>query len=194
MVAAPFRKIFINQYQPFLAEMGVNCDLHERRYLFSVYTDSYEIKDYILEACWVESRPVDSWSSIAHIYSIRVFGESETEIEGENALELLEEAKPYLNLLLRNLFIHAVSFLAPEKWFVMPNQPHVLFTRNDSYPLFVIPMEGNSPTLKLEGKVVGRFKPTLTVTTSNVKEIVKLLTENEDPVKSIVAAAVIPQI
>jgi len=194
VVATPFRKIFISQYQPFLAEMGVNCDPYERRYLFSVYTDSYEIKDYIFEACWVESRPIDNWSSSIHVYSIRVFGEKETAIEGENALELLEEAKLYLNLLLRNLFIHVVSFAAPKTWFVFPNQPHVLFTCNGSYPIFVIPMDVDPPTLKLEGKVMGRFKPVLTVTTSNVKEIVKLLTESEDPVKSIITAAVIHQI
>jgi hypothetical protein len=103
-------------------------------------------------------------------------GEKEIEIiaDEDAPQDLLNEVTPYLTTIMKNIFVHTVATLAPDKWFVAPNQPVTLFYRYADFPIFV-DMRGDPPIFVLMGESLPSQIFEVEVEPQNIKPVLDLL-------------------
>jgi hypothetical protein len=75
---------------------------------------------------------------------------------------------------MKNIFVHTVATLAPDKWFVAPNQPVTLFYRHADFPISV-DMRGDPPVFVLTGKSLPSQRLEVEVEPQNIKPVLDLL-------------------
>jgi hypothetical protein len=167
-------------YFPFLENMGYEIHYDYRPYNVTVWVNGNDL-DYaeFFSLSWERTVPVDFYEGADHIFLIRSeFLNEEREVEitaDEDApKDLLREITPYLTTIMKNIFVHTVATLAPDKWFVAPNQPVTLFYRHADFPISV-DMRGDPPVFVLTGKSLPSQRLEVEVEPQNIKPVLDLL-------------------
>jgi hypothetical protein len=172
-------------YFPFLENMGYEVHYDYRPYKVIVWIDGNDLNyAEFFSLSWERTVPVDVYEGAVHFFLVgSEFLNEEKEIEitaDEDApKDLLREITPYLTTIMKNIFVHTVATLAPEKWFVAPNQPVTLFYRHADFPISV-DMRGDPPVFVLIGKSVPSQKLEVEVEPSNLKSILDLIISGEN--------------
>jgi hypothetical protein len=167
-------------YFPFLENMGYEVHYDYRPYKIVVWINGNDL-DYaeFFSLSWERTVPVDFYEDAVHLFLVESeFLDSEKEIEitaDEDApKDLLRGITPYLATIMKNIFVHTVATLAPDKWFVAPNQPVTLFYRHADFPISV-DMRGDPPVFVLIGKSLPSQRLEVEVEPKNIKPVLDLL-------------------
>jgi hypothetical protein len=167
-------------YFPFLENMSYEVHYDCRLYKIVVWIDGNDL-DYaeFFSLSWERTEPVDFYEGAVHLFLVgSEFLDGEKEIEivvDEDAPEdLLKEITPYLTNIMKNIFVHTVATLAPDKWFVAPNQPVTLFYRYADFPI-TVDMRGDPPIFVLIGKSLPSQLLKVEVEPQNIKPVLDLL-------------------
>jgi hypothetical protein len=167
-------------YFPFLENMGYEVRYDYRPYKIVVWVEGNDL-DFaeFLSLSWERTVPVDFYECAVHFFLVEsefLDGEKEIEIVADEDApkDLLREITPYLTTIMKNIFVYTVTTLAPDKWFVAPNQPVTLFYRYADFPISV-DMRGDPPVFVLIGKSLPSQRFEVEVEPQNIKSVLDLL-------------------
>jgi hypothetical protein len=167
-------------YFPFLENMGYEVHYDYRPHKIVVWVNGNNLGyAEFFSLSWERTMPVDFYEGAVHVFLIGsefLDGEKEIEVVADEDApkDLLREIAPYLTTIMRNIFVHTVTTLAPDKWFVAPNQPITLFYRHADFPISV-DMRGDPPVFVLIGKSLPSRRLEVEVKPQDIKPVLDLL-------------------
>jgi hypothetical protein len=172
-------------YFPFLVGLGYETHYDYRPYKITVWIDGNDL-DYaqFFSLSWERTVPVDFYEGAVHFFSVEsefLDGEKEIEIiaDEDAPKDLLREISAYLVSIMKNIFVHTVATLAPDKWFVAPNQPVTLFYRHTDFPI-TVDMRGDPPVFVLTGKSLPSQRLEVEVEPPNLRSVLEILVNGEN--------------
>jgi hypothetical protein len=172
-------------YFPFLETLGYEVHYDYRPYNIVVWVNGNDL-DYakFFSLSWERTVPVDFYENAVHSFLVEsefLDGEKEFDViaDEDAPKDLLREVNAYLASIMKNIFVHTVATLAPDKWFVAPNQPVTLFYRHADFPVSV-DMRGDPPVFVLTGKSLPSRRLEVEVDSANLKSVLELLVKGED--------------